>query len=50
MHTTASDGRLTPLSLVQQAIAIGLKGLAITDHHSVDGYQKAEQYLAQLFY
>ena len=48
MHTTASDGRLTPLGLVQQAIAIGLKGLAITDHHSVDGYRKAEQYLAQL--
>ncbi len=48
MHTTSSDGKLTPLGLMQQAIAIGLKGLAITDHHSVDGYQQAQQYLSQL--
>ena len=48
MHTTASDGKLTPLNLVQQAIAIGLQGFAITDHHSVDGYRQAEQYLSQL--
>ncbi len=48
MHTTASDGRLTPLSLVQQAIAIGLQGFAITDHHSVNGYRQAEQYLSDL--
>jgi len=48
MHTTASDGKLTSSSLVQQAIAIGLQGLAITDHHSVDSYRKAEQYLSDL--
>ena len=48
MHTTASDGKLKPSSLVQQAIAIGLQGFAITDHHSVNGYREAEQYLAQL--
>jgi len=48
MHTVASDGKLTPSSLVQQAIAIGLQGFAISDHHSVDGYRQAEQYLAQL--
>jgi predicted metal-dependent phosphoesterase TrpH len=47
MHTTASDGQLTPLNLVQQAIAIGLQGFAITDHHSVAGYRKAENYLTQ---
>lgn len=47
MHTTASDGKLTPLNLVQQAIAIGLEGLAITDHHSIEGYQQAENYLEQ---
>jgi predicted metal-dependent phosphoesterase TrpH len=45
MHTTASDGKLTPLNLVQQAIAIGLQGFAITDHHSVAGYREAEKYL-----
>ena len=48
MHTTASDGKLKPLSLVQQAIAIGLQGFAITDHHSVNGYYEAKQYLSEL--
>ncbi len=48
LHTQASDGRLTPSNLVQQAIAIGLKGFAITDHHSVDSYRQAEQYLARV--
>lgn len=44
MHTNASDGRLTPLQLVEQAIEIGLKGIAITDHHSLAGYQQAKSY------
>lgn len=48
MHTVASDGKLTPLELVQQALSIGLKGLAITDHHSINGYQQAQTYLNQL--
>lgn len=48
MHTTASDGKLAPSSLVQQALAIGLQGFAITDHHSVKGYREAEQYLAEI--
>ena len=48
MHTIASDGKLTPSELVRQAIDIGLKGFAITDHHSVNGYQKAQVYLNQL--
>ena len=45
MHTIYSDGRLQPESLIQQAIAIGLKGLAITDHHTVEGYQIAQRWL-----
>lgn len=45
MHTVCSDGRLTPEDLIQQAIEIGLKGLAITDHHSVNGYRRAQQWL-----
>lgn len=48
MHTVASDGKLTPLELVQQAIAIGLDGFAITDHHSVNSYRKAARYLREL--
>jgi predicted metal-dependent phosphoesterase TrpH len=45
MHTVHSDGQLQPEDLIEQAIAIGLKGLAITDHHSVSGYRVAQQYL-----
>lgn len=45
MHTTHSDGRLQPEALIQQAIAINLKGLAITDHHTISGYQVAREWL-----
>ncbi|WP_107670589.1 PHP domain-containing protein [Cyanothece sp. BG0011] len=45
MHTICSDGQLTPEQLIQQATHIGLKGLAITDHHSVEGYNIAQQWL-----
>jgi predicted metal-dependent phosphoesterase TrpH len=48
MHTVFSDGRLLPEQLMEQAIAIGLQGLAITDHHSVEGYRKAQRWLDQL--
>ena len=45
MHTACSDGQLQPETLMQQAIAIGLKGMAITDHHSTDGYRRAHRWL-----
>lgn len=45
MHTVHSDGRLQPEALIQQAIALGLKGLAITDHHTVGGSQMAQCWL-----
>lgn len=45
IHTVCSDGRLQPEQVVEQAMAIGLQGLAITDHHSVKGYCKAQQWL-----
>ncbi|WP_017651100.1 PHP domain-containing protein [Fortiea contorta] len=45
MHTVFSDGRLQPHALMEQAIAIGLQGLAITDHHSIGGYQAAQAWL-----
>jgi predicted metal-dependent phosphoesterase TrpH len=46
MHTVHSDGQLQPDALIQQAIAIGLQGFAITDHHTTAGYQVAQQWLA----
>ena len=45
MHTVNSDGQLQPEALMQQAIAIGLQGFAITDHHSVNGYRLAQRWL-----
>lgn len=45
MHTVHSDGRLQPEALIEQAITIGLRGLAITDHHTVSGYQAAQRWL-----
>lgn len=45
MHTVDSDGQLQPEALIQQAIMIGLRGLAITDHHTVSGYQAARKWL-----
>jgi len=50
LHTLFSDGRLTPDSLIEQAVSIGLKGLAITDHHSVEGYYRAQSRLEYLRY
>lgn len=40
-HTTCSDGTLTPVELVEHAVAIGLKGLSITDHDTITAYETA---------
>lgn len=45
LHTICSDGKLTPEVLIEQAVSIGLKGLAITDHHGIRGYYRAQQWL-----
>lgn len=45
MHTIYSDGKLSPEQVMEQAVSIGLKGLAITDHHSVGGYYVAQHWL-----
>jgi len=50
MHTLCSDGQLQPEALIQQACSLGLKGLAITDHHSIAGYKIAQQWLNQQNY
>ncbi|MDX2217237.1 MAG: PHP domain-containing protein [Oculatellaceae cyanobacterium bins.114] len=47
MHTVCSDGRLRPEQLIEQAVSLGLQGLAITDHHSINGYRQAQQWLMQ---
>jgi predicted metal-dependent phosphoesterase TrpH len=41
IHTTASDGVLTPARVVQAAIDEGLSAIAITDHDTVEGIPQA---------
>ncbi|WP_052807435.1 PHP domain-containing protein [Risungbinella massiliensis] len=43
-HTTASDGKLTPLELLQYAKEKGLSALAITDHDTIEGAIEAAKY------
>ncbi|MGC1525530.1 MAG: PHP domain-containing protein, partial [Phormidesmis sp.] len=45
MHTHCSDGKLSPAELMTQAVEIGLLGMAITDHHNVNGYRQARQWM-----
>lgn len=41
VHTTASDGALTPSELVRYAKAKGLQAVAITDHDTIEGLEEA---------
>ncbi len=47
-HTCASDGALSPEELVDRALEVGLKYLAITDHDIVDAIPQAQQRAQQL--
>lgn len=42
-HTTASDGLLTPTELIRLAAKLGLKGIGITDHDTIQGWKEAEE-------
>jgi predicted metal-dependent phosphoesterase TrpH len=37
MHTTHSDGRLSPKKLVENAVAVGLEVISICDHDTLNG-------------
>jgi 3',5'-nucleoside bisphosphate phosphatase len=41
LHTTASDGRLSPAQLVELAVKKGLDVIAVTDHDTVEGLRMA---------
>ncbi len=41
VHTTASDGQLTPTETVRKALEIGLAAVAITDHDTTEGVPEA---------
>lgn len=46
MHSTFSDGRLTPAQLVEAATRVGLEAIAITDHDSWNGIEEAQKAVA----
>ena len=41
IHSTASDGSLSPLQIVKTAENVGLRAIAITDHDTVEGSLEA---------
>ncbi|MHB1125516.1 MAG: PHP domain-containing protein [Bacillota bacterium] len=41
LHTSASDGKLTPQELVRLAGNVGLKAIAVTDHDTTAGLEEA---------
>ncbi len=47
MHTVFSDGRMRPEELAEQAVRNGLRGFAITDHHSTGGFRQAQLWLKE---
>ncbi len=44
VHSTASDGTLSPIGIIEQAEKIGLGAVAITDHDSIEGIRETLQY------
>ena len=48
VHTTASDGALTPTQLVEEAAKAGLAAVAICDHDTIDGIGEAISAGAQI--
>jgi 3',5'-nucleoside bisphosphate phosphatase len=46
MHTTASDGRLSPSALVARARAVGLTTISVTDHDTVAALAEVRQQTA----
>lgn len=48
LHTICSDGQLKPEAVMKQALQVGLQGLAITDHHTVRGYEAAQSWLEEM--
>lgn len=42
MHSTFSDGALTPAMLAAEAASVGLRAIALADHDNVDGIAEAQ--------
>ena len=44
VHTTSSDCTFTPEEVIEQAAAVGLNMIAITDHDTLDGVAEAQHF------
>lgn len=44
IHSTASDGSLSPAEIIETARKVGLRAIAITDHDTVEGSVEALRY------
>ena len=42
-HSTASDGTYTPSQLIDKAVSLGLKVIALTDHDTLEGIKEARE-------
>ena len=42
IHSTFSDGNMTPEEIINQAKAKGFEHISITDHNTLDGYLKTD--------
>ena len=47
MHSTASDGRDTPASLLEKIKGVGIRCFALTDHDTIDGAREMERLAAE---
>lgn len=47
VHTNCSDGTLTPEEVIDSALKLNLRAIAITDHDTVAGISRAEDYIRQ---
>lgn len=45
VHSIFSDGSCSPQNLIKQAVGLGLAGIALTDHDTLDGLEAACQYI-----
>jgi len=41
-HSNISDGELPPANLIDEAVKIGLRGIALTDHDTINGLESAK--------
>lgn len=44
VHSNASDGSLTPREVADEAISMGLRAIALTDHDTIDGIKEILDY------